>query len=61
MKPIKAIFEGKKVKVTKIVTRKDDIIPYPIILLAYITWKDKDGDILSNWVSGRDIEFIDND
>jgi hypothetical protein len=54
---MKAKYKGKTVKVTKLITRKEEYITYPIIVQARIEYKDENGLKCSNYVNGNDIKF----
>lgn len=56
---LKAIYQGKKVKVTKLILHKDDYIKYPILKQVRIEWKEKGKPVMSDYANVNEIKFID--
>ena len=54
---MKAIYKGRKVKVTKIITRTNPDITYPLIVQVRIEYKE-DGQTVSNYAYGNEIQFV---
>jgi len=55
---MKAIYKGKKVKVTKLVLSKSEFIKKPLLLQVRIEWKEN-GIIHSDYADANLVEFID--
>lgn len=54
---MKAIWKGKRVKVTKVITRSNPDIAYPMIVQVRIEYKEN-GQLVSNYAYGNEVEFI---
>ena len=53
---MKVIYKNKKVKITKLVTTKFDVLKYPVLKQVRIEWKEN-GKTLTDYVDANQIEF----
>jgi hypothetical protein len=55
---MKALYQNKKVKVTKIIVIKEEFFKYPMLTQVKIEWKEN-GQTISDYVDANTVEFID--
>jgi hypothetical protein len=55
---MKALYQNKKVKVTKIVVAKQNYITHPILVQVLVRWEEN-GKTVSTYVDANAVEFID--
>ena len=53
---MKVIYKNKKVKITKLVTSKFDVLKYPVLKQVRIEWKEN-GKTWTDYVDANQIKF----
>jgi hypothetical protein len=55
---MKALYQNKKVKITKIIVDKVNYLKHPMLTQVKIEWKEN-GQTISDYVDANKVEFLD--